>query len=64
MVALKNNLKADGLNIERKHSLSFKLLRWVLGAALLVGVALSFMQIAYDVFVTRQLIDSDAKRNV
>ena len=62
MIALNNKLKADGLSIERKHSLSFKLLRWVLGAALLVGVALSFMQIAYDVFVTRQLIDSDAKR--
>jgi len=62
MVALKSKLKADGLSIQRKHSLSFKLLRWVLGAALLVGVVLSFMQITYDVFITRQLIDSDAKR--
>ena len=34
----------------------------MLGAALLVGVVLSFMQITYDVFITRQLIDSDAKR--
>lgn len=50
------------MSIQRKHSLSFKLLRWVLGAALLVGVVLSFMQITYDVFITRQLIDSDAKR--
>ncbi len=50
------------MNIERKHSLSFKLLRWVLSAALLVGIALSFTQITYDVFVTRQLIDSDAER--
>lgn len=62
MVALKSKLKADGLSIERKYSLSFKLLRWVLGAALLVGVVLSFIQITYDVFITRQLIDSDAKR--
>ena len=62
MVALKSKLKADGLSIERKYSLSFKLLRWVLGAALVVGVVLSFMQITYDVFITRQLIDSDAKR--
>ena len=61
MVALKNKLKADGLSIERKYSLSFKLLRWVLGAALLVGIVLSFTQIAYDVRITRQLIDSDAK---
>lgn len=50
------------MSIQRKHSLSFKLLRWVLGAALVVGVVLSFMQITYDVFITRQLIDSDAKR--
>lgn len=50
------------MSIQRKHSLSFKLLRWVLGAALLVGVVLSFIQITYDVFITRQLIDSDAKR--
>lgn len=50
------------MNIERKHSLSFKLLRWVLSAALLVGFALSFTQIAYDVFVTRHLIENDAER--
>ncbi len=50
------------MNIERKHSLSFKLLRWVLSAALVVGFALSFMQIAYDVFVTQHLIENDAKR--
>ena len=50
------------MNIERKHSLSFKLLRWVLSAALLVGLVLSFTQITYDVFVTRHLIENDAKR--
>lgn len=50
------------MNVERKNSLSFKLLRWVLGAALMVGLTLGFLQIAYDVFVTRQLIDSDAER--
>lgn len=55
-------LKGIYLKVERKHSISFKLLRWVLSAALLVGFVLSFTQIAYDVLVTRQLIDSDAKR--
>ena len=50
------------LNVERKHSLSFKLLRWVLSAALIVGLALGFLQIAYDAVITRQLIDSDAQR--
>jgi len=50
------------LNIERKHSLSFKLLRWVLSAALLVGFAFSLTQIAYDAFITRHLIESDAER--
>lgn len=50
------------MNIERKDSLSFKLLRWVLGAALLVGVILSFMQIIYDAYVTDQQIDTDGQR--
>ncbi|MDY0249456.1 MAG: EAL domain-containing protein [Pseudomonas sp.] len=50
------------MNIERKHSLSFKLLRWVLSAALLVGFAFSLTQIAYDAFITRHLIESDAER--
>lgn len=50
------------LNIERKDSLSFKLLRWVVGAALLVGIVLSFMQIAYDAYLTEQQIESDGQR--
>lgn len=50
------------MNIERKDSLSFKLLRWVLGAALLVGVFLSFTQIIYDVYVTNQQMESDGQR--
>lgn len=50
------------MNIDRKHSLSFKLLRWVLSAALLVGFVFSLTQIAYDAYITRHLIESDAKR--
>ena len=50
------------MNIERKDSLSFKLLRWVVGAALFVGIVLSFLQIAYDVHLTEQQIENDGQR--
>ncbi len=50
------------MNIERKDSLSFKLLRWVVAAALLVGVFFSFMQVAYDAYLTEQQIKNDGQR--
>ena len=50
------------MNIERKDSLSFKLLRWVVGAALLVGIVFSFMQVAYDAYLTEQQIKNDGQR--
>jgi len=48
------------LKLERRHSLSIKLLRLVLLWALLVGVVLSFAQILYDLRQERNLIDSTA----
>lgn len=50
------------MNIERKDSLSFKLLRWVLGAALIVGIVLSLTQIIYDFYVTNQQMDIEGQR--
>jgi len=50
------------LKLELKNSLSLKLLRVVLLAALVVGVVLSCAQIVFDVYKTRQTITSDAQR--
>ncbi|WP_374987642.1 putative bifunctional diguanylate cyclase/phosphodiesterase [Pseudomonas sp. N040] len=48
--------------MERKHSLSMKLLRVVLLSALAIGIVLSLGQIIFDVAKTRQLVASDAQR--
>ncbi|WP_287028694.1 putative bifunctional diguanylate cyclase/phosphodiesterase [Pseudomonas sp. UBA6310] len=50
------------MKLELKNSLSLKLLRVVLLAALVVGVVLSCAQIVFDVYKTRQTITSDAQR--
>tara|TARA_Y100000748_G_scaffold294255_1_gene284708 strand:- start:6098 stop:8158 length:2061 start_codon:yes stop_codon:yes gene_type:complete len=50
------------LKLERRHSLSVKLLRLVLLWALLVGVVLSLGQISFDLRKERQLIDSTAEQ--
>lgn len=50
------------LKLERRHSLSIKLLRLVLLWALVVGVVLSLGQIAYDLRKERKLIDSNAEQ--
>ena len=50
------------MKLERRHSLSVKLLRLVLLWALLVGVVLSLGQIGFDLRKERQLIDSTAEQ--
>ncbi|GAA6130664.1 putative bifunctional diguanylate cyclase/phosphodiesterase [Halopseudomonas sabulinigri] len=50
------------MKLERRHSLSIKLLRLVLLWALVVGVVLSMGQIAYDLRKESQLIDSNAEQ--
>jgi diguanylate cyclase (GGDEF)-like protein len=50
------------LKLELKNSLSVKLLRVVLLSALIVGVALSVAQIAFDAYKTRQAVAGDAQR--
>ncbi|MBF7728466.1 EAL domain-containing protein [Pseudomonas sp. N040] len=50
------------MKMERKHSLSMKLLRVVLLSALAIGIVLSLGQIIFDVAKTRQLVASDAQR--
>ncbi|MGI3131192.1 putative bifunctional diguanylate cyclase/phosphodiesterase [Halopseudomonas pachastrellae] len=50
------------MKLERRHSLSVKLLRLVLLWALLVGVVLSLGQISFDLRKERQLIDSTAEQ--
>ncbi|MFP6847399.1 MAG: EAL domain-containing protein [Pseudomonas sp.] len=50
------------MKLELKNSLSLKLLRVVLLSALIVGVVLSFAQIVFDVYKTRQAITNDAHR--
>ena len=50
------------MKLDLKHSLSLKLLRVVLLAALLVGVVLSCAQIIFDVYKTRQAVANDAHR--
>lgn len=50
------------MKLERKHSLSIKLLRLVLMWALLVGLVLSLGQIFYELVKERSQIDSTAKQ--
>ncbi|GAB7533458.1 GGDEF domain-containing phosphodiesterase [Pseudomonas sp. 3A(2025)] len=50
------------MKLEFKHSLSVKLLRVVLLAALIVGVVLSCAQIVFDAYKTRQTLAYDAER--
>ena len=50
------------MKLERRHSLSIKLLRLVLLWALVVGVVLSMGQIAYDLRKESTLIDSNAEQ--
>jgi len=50
------------LKLELKNSLSLKLLRVVLLSALIVGVVLSFAQIVFDAYKTRQAVANDAHR--
>ena len=50
------------MKLERRHSLSIKLLRLVLLWALVVGVVLSMGQIAYDLRKESKLIDSNAEQ--
>jgi len=50
------------LKLERRHSLSIKLLRLVLLWALAVGVVLSMGQIAYDLRKESHMIDSNAEQ--
>ena len=50
------------MKLDPRHSLSFKLLRMVLLAALVVGVVLSCAQIIYDAHKARQAVHNDAQR--
>ena len=50
------------MKLELKNSLSLKLLRVVLLSALIVGVVLSFAQIVFDAYKTRQAVDNEAHR--
>lgn len=50
------------LKLQLKNSLSLKLLRVVLTAALLVGVVLSLSQIVFDAYRVRQTVATDAQR--
>jgi len=50
------------LKLDPRHSLSLKLLRMVLLAALVVGVVLSCAQIVYDAHKARQNVHNDAQR--
>ncbi len=50
------------MKLDPRHSLSLKLLRMVLLAALVVGVVLSCAQIVFDAHKARQDVRSDAQR--
>ncbi|MEP9317352.1 EAL domain-containing protein [Pseudomonas sp. LABIM340] len=50
------------MKLDPRHSLSLKLLRMVLLAALVVGVVLSCAQIIYDAHKARQAVHNDAQR--
>ncbi len=54
--------KESPLKLDPRHSLSLKLLRMVLLAALVVGVVLSCAQIVFDAHKARQAVHSDAQR--
>ncbi|MCJ1885814.1 EAL domain-containing protein [Pseudomonas sp. LA21] len=50
------------MKLDPRHSLSLKLLRMVLLAALVVGVVLSCAQIVFDAHKARQAVHNDAQR--
>ncbi|MCP8467710.1 EAL domain-containing protein [Pseudomonas sp. ZM23] len=50
------------MKLDPRHSLSLKLLRMVLLAALVVGVVLSCAQIVFDAYKARQAVHNDAQR--
>lgn len=50
------------MKLDPRHSLSLKLLRMVLLAALVVGVVLSCAQIVYDAHKARLAVHNDAQR--
>ncbi|VDL25596.1 EAL domain-containing protein [Pseudomonas aeruginosa] len=50
------------MKLDSRHSLSLKLLRVVLLAALAVGVVLSCAQIVFDAYKAKQAVSSDAQR--
>ncbi len=54
--------KEKPLKLDPRHSLSLKLLRMVLLAALVVGVVLSCAQIIFDAHKARQAVHNDAQR--
>lgn len=54
--------KEGPLKLDSRHSLSLKLLRVVLLAALAVGVVLSCAQIVFDAYKAKQAVSSDAQR--
>lgn len=54
--------KEGPLKLDSRHSLSLKLLRVVLLAALAVGVVLSYAQIVFDAYKAKQAVSSDAQR--
>ena len=54
--------KESPLKLDPRHSLSLKLLRMVLLAALVVGVVLSCAQIVFDAYKARQAVHNDAQR--
>ncbi len=54
--------KEKPLKLDPRHSLSLKLLRMVLLAALVVGVVLSCAQIVFDAHKARQAVHNDAQR--
>lgn len=54
--------KEGPLKLDSRHSLSLKLLRVVLLAALAVGAVLSCAQIVFDAYKARQAVNSDAQR--
>ncbi|EKB9381441.1 hypothetical protein OPQ96_005505 [Pseudomonas aeruginosa] len=49
------------MKLDSRHSLSLKLLRVVLLAALAVGVVLSCAQIVFDAYKAKQAVSSDAQ---
>lgn len=50
------------MKIKRKNSLSFRLLGWVFGVAVVVGLLLSLLHIIYAAYFTNQQINNDGQR--